>query len=128
MNKNLLKKIGVVALVSGLALVTGNGSKYEFDGNKVRYYNGSGMVIEHKDGDKIKYRQKVFGEDLRSVVVNGDKYKYKNSPVYKEARARYHDLLDKIDSARTAERKAELKAKLDERHSREKEALEIIKK
>lgn len=131
MEKRLIAKIGTIAFATGLALLVDIGdpySKYDIDNNFVKYKPQSGKVVEYKEADKIVYYQKLFGDDLKKVKVNGDTYKYKNSPVYKEARKRYHNLLNKLESARDAERKAEIKKKLDEKSERQKEALEIIKR
>jgi 7,8-dihydro-6-hydroxymethylpterin-pyrophosphokinase len=84
--------------------------------------------VEYKESDKIVYYQTFFGKDLRKVKVNGDTYTYYNSPVYKEAGKRYSNLLDKIGTTRDAERKAEIKKRIDEKYEREKEALEIIRR
>ncbi len=131
MDKKLITKIGGIALATGLILVTGIGSpysKYDIDGNRVKYRTRTGKVVEYKESDKIVYYQTFFGKDLRKVKVNGDTYTYYNSPVYKEAGKRYSNLLDKIGTTRDAERKAEIKKRIDEKYEREKEALEIIRR
>ena len=138
MAKELEKKASNVMLNIVFPVIVGfgfgaaiSGPVYNIDGNEVRRYYFPlifNKYVQKKGEDKVKYISNAFDNRLKRVVIDGDRYKSKDTLVYPVAKEEWISLKEKIKASNRIERESKKQEKLKRKEEKVKKDLEILRR